>query len=77
MYTALSVTDLIEEEFSKGSAVHAKLKKLSENYLAEMSELAKPNKTLSCITHGDCWPNNILFKYGEVRDSLLQMFSSE
>ncbi|PSN35714.1 hypothetical protein C0J52_24224 [Blattella germanica] len=32
-----------------------------------MSELVKPQEPLSVICHGDCWNNNILFRYRESR----------
>lgn len=38
---------------------------LDDNFFQRMVALVQPKEPVSVICHGDCWTNNILFKYSD------------
>ena len=60
--------EFIKERFPEGSVGYNRAKPFIDNYFTEMSNMVMASKkTVNVICHGDCWTNNILFKYSEVK----------
>lgn len=59
-----------EDDIAKESGVLA-LKKLKENFLHDLQHLSAGRKSepFSVINHGDCWNNNLMFKYDDEVDT--------
>lgn len=41
---------------------------VDSSFFRKMVDLVKPNEPVTVLCHGDCWTNNILFKYSQSGD---------
>ncbi|XP_034256187.1 uncharacterized protein LOC117654110 isoform X2 [Thrips palmi] len=67
----------IADRHPEGSEMYAKVKAFIDGYGCTMERLVSRTATGNAISHGDCWTNNLLFKYkkpGVVEDVCLLDF---
>ncbi|KAK3915344.1 LOW QUALITY PROTEIN: putative oxidoreductase dhs-27 [Frankliniella fusca] len=75
---AKKTDDYVKDRFPEGSTGYKRMRSLMDSYMKEMLRLSSPSPDGgNTICHGDCWTNNVLFKYsksGDVEEACLLDF---